>query len=56
MNDELIKKMNHLMYYLTKMAARSSFADFLEDLDITEDEYKEIKAQWAKIGINKTYL
>ena len=56
MNKELTKKMNALMYDLTKMAARDSFTEFLGGLDITAEEYQEIKAEWAKIGINKTYL
>lgn len=37
------EKFGRLMYFLTKLAARDSFVDFLEDLDISEDEYEEIK-------------
>ena len=49
-------KMNNLMYCMTKEAARSSFADFLEELDISEDDYIAIKEEWAKVGITRTYL
>jgi hypothetical protein len=56
MSDNLKKKMNTLMYFLTKEAARVSFVEFLEELDISEDEYSAIKAEWEKIGINKTYV
>ena len=56
MSKEITKKMNDLIYKLTKDAARSSFADYLDDLSITEEEYAEIKKELAKIGITKTYL
>ena len=56
MNDELKAKMNTLMYSLTKEAARSSFVQFIEELGISDDDYEEIKAEWSKIGITKTYV
>lgn len=56
MESELLEKMNNLMYFLVKDAARQSFSEFLEDLDISHDEYEEIKAEWKKIGISKTYI
>ena len=56
MNDELKVKMNSLMYFLVRGAARYSFSEFLEEVGISDDEYKEIKKEWEKIGITKTYL
>ena len=56
MNDELKVKMNNLMYFLGKEAARTSFSEFLEELNITDEDYEEIKKEWAKIGITKTYI
>jgi hypothetical protein len=56
MNEQLKTKMNHLMYSLTKDAAIDSFEEYLEDLDISMDEYQEIKDVWERIGINKTYI
>jgi hypothetical protein len=56
MNEELLKKANMLMYYLTKEAARSSFVEFLEETaDLNGDEWKEIKKELGKIGITKFY-
>lgn len=52
MNEELQKKMQRLMYFLTKNAARESFMDFLEYSDISEEDYQEIKREWKdKLGI-----
>lgn len=52
MDDEIQKKMQTLMYFLTKNAARQSYAEFLEDLNITEEDYEEIKALWKeKLGV-----
>ena len=56
MSEQMIKKMNTLMYYLIKGAASDSFAEFLEGMDISDEEYDQIKAEWAKIGITKTYV
>jgi len=50
------EKMNSLMYSLVKNAARSSFAEFLEGLGISDEDYKAIKEEWAKIGITSTYI
>ena len=49
-------KMNDLMYRMTKDAASYSFKEYLEDLDISESDYLEIKKEWSKIGITKTYI
>lgn len=43
-SEALQKKMQNLMYYLTKEAARTSYREFLEFLDINEDEYIQIKS------------
>ena len=54
--NKLQEKMQSLMYALTKNAARTSYADFLEDLDISDDEYDQIKTIWKeKLGI-KPYV
>lgn len=37
------KKLQRLLYCLTKDAARNSFREYLEYLDITQDEYEQIK-------------
>ena len=56
MDNIRIEKMNSLMYFLVKGAARDSFAEFLEELGIDDDDYAAIKAEWAKIGITSTYI
>lgn len=40
---DINKKMQKLLYRLTKDAAKSSFSEYLEYLDISWDEYKTIK-------------
>jgi len=56
MNEELQKKMQTIMYALTKNAARQSFSEFLEDWDISDEDYDEIKKVWAeKLGV-KPYV
>ena len=56
MNEEIQNKMQDLMYSLTKNAARESYLDFLEYLDITWDEYEMIKEVWKeKLGVEPTY-
>lgn len=40
-----------LMYGLMKEARRNSFMDFLENWEITEEEYDEIK-EWFKDELN----
>ena len=45
MSEELIKEINNLMYDLNKTDARDSFAELLDDLNITDEEYQEIKAE-----------
>ena len=56
MSEELIEKMNTLMYFLVKGAARDSFVDFLDEMGISMEEYDEIKKEWGKIGIKKPYI
>lgn len=46
--------LSKLMYALTKEAARSDFCEFLEDWDISEDEYDLLRAELKDAGI-KTY-
>ena len=51
MSEEIQKKMKSIMYALTKNAAQYSYREFLENLGITEEDYKEIKKEWAdKLG------
>jgi len=56
MEDKLKEKMNTLMYFLTKNAARVCFDEFLEEIGISEDEYEDIKSEFEKFGITKTYI
>ena len=56
MDEELQKKMQLLMYFLTKTAARNSYSEFLNNLDITEEDYVKIKNEWkTKLGV-KPYV
>ncbi|MCK5614643.1 hypothetical protein KAR91_72935 [Candidatus Pacearchaeota archaeon] len=52
MNDELQAKINKLFYALMKQARRDSFVDFLENWDLTEDDYEEIQEYFAGLGLN----
>lgn len=57
MSDELRLKANRLMYRFTKDAARQSFAEYLEDSEVTDEEWDAIKAEFKdKLGIDNTYL
>lgn len=53
MNNE---KFGRLMYALTKLAARSSFVDFLEEWEISEEEYDEISTYLRDKYNVKTYV
>jgi hypothetical protein len=56
MDEQLQQKMQNWLYRLTKQAASWSYAEFLVDLDISEDEYEKIKeALNEKLGI-KPYV
>lgn len=45
------KSLERFMYGLMKEARRHSFMDFLENWDITEEEYEEIE-KFFKEGLN----
>jgi len=45
------KKMYKFIYYLMKEARRNSLMEFLEDREISEEEYKEIE-KWFKKQLN----
>ncbi|CDH25143.1 hypothetical protein [Xenorhabdus bovienii] len=45
------EKLQTLIYFLTKEAARNSYSDFLEGLGISNEEYSEIKAWFSQLGI-----
>ena len=40
-------KLSNFIYYLMKEAKRNSLMEYLEDRDITEEEYQEIE-KWFK--------
>lgn len=41
-------KMQKLMYALTKTAAQRDYSDYLKNLEITENDYDEIKRIWKE--------
>ena len=50
---DINKKMQKLLYRLTKDAAKSSFIEYLVYLDISWDEYKTIKSiQKEKLNVD----
>lgn len=52
MDEALQKKLQTLMYHLTKDAARYSYREFLDSCDISDEEYSQIKAIWKeRLGI-----
>jgi hypothetical protein len=52
MDEILQEKMQKIMYQLTKKAARESYQDFLDSLEITLVDYDRIKEEWKiKLGI-----
>jgi hypothetical protein len=52
MSEDEQKKMQTIMYALTKNAARDSYKDFCEDWGISDDDYRRIKEIWKeKLGI-----
>ena len=56
MNDDLKRKANSFFYSMVKNMARDSFSDELEYCGLTDDDWDEIKAELAKIGITDTYI
>lgn len=56
MNEDLQKKMQTIMYALTKNAAETSYSEFLEEWGVSDEDYNEIKKVWAeKLGV-KPYV
>lgn len=53
MNNE---KFGTFMYFLTKDAAKYSFSEFLEECDISEEEYGEIKKHLESTYNIKLYV
>lgn len=49
MNEELKKKFERLMYQFTKMAARSSFNEFLGYVELDYEEWEEIKEEMIRV-------
>jgi hypothetical protein len=59
MNENQKNAFVALMYAFTKNAARVSFVEFLEDLDITLEEYKLLKkviGEQLGVDTSKFYL
>tara|TARA_R110000824_G_scaffold330463_1_gene517268 strand:- start:51 stop:224 length:174 start_codon:yes stop_codon:yes gene_type:complete len=57
MDAELKKKAETMFYFLTKEAARNSFADFLYNSGVSDDEWQAIKAHITeKTSIEFKYL
>ena len=57
MGAELKKKAETMFYFLTKEAARNSFADFLYGNGVSDAEWKAIKAHITeKTSIEFKYL
>lgn len=56
MNEELKVKFGKLMYNLTKMAARNSFSEFIENVDLDEEEWETIKAELKENYDAKFYV
>ena len=54
--QEIQEKMQTLMYMLTRNTARSSYREFLEDLNISEDDYEKIKHIWKEKLNIKPYV
>ena len=53
MNEE---KFSKLMYWLTKNVAKYDFSEFLEEIEITWEEYCEIRDYLKEKYNVKTYL
>lgn len=56
LTPELGKKMQDWIYCLTKESARTSYKDFLDDLGINDEEYKQIKAMLMESFCIKPYV
>ena len=53
---DIDEKMQRPMFNLTKDAAISSYQEYLDDLDISDEEYEEIKQIWLdRLGV-KPYI
>ena len=56
MDEELKEKANRLFYFMGKECARSSWTEFREECEVTDEEWHEIKEALATIGITSTYI
>lgn len=55
--EEIQVKTGKLMYALTKHAARNSFVEFLEEWNLTIDEYHEIRDNMMEVlKISRPYV
>jgi hypothetical protein len=50
------QKFSSLMYFLTKLAANDSFEEFLEEIDLSQDDYEKIKKYLEEKYQVKTYV
>lgn len=56
MTEEQCKQFSRLMYALTKDAARSSFLEYLAELEISEEDYRAISKYLHKTYSVETYV
>lgn len=52
MDKELTEKINTLFYAFMKEARRSSFMEFLEEWELTHEDYEEIQGYFKSQGLN----
>ncbi|PHM37142.1 hypothetical protein [Xenorhabdus innexi] len=45
------EKLQTLIYFLTKEAARDSFSEFRAEIGISDEEYQEIKNWFKQLGV-----
>ncbi len=53
MKDNLKEKAETVFYFLTKMAARDSFIEFLDECDCTDEEWQQIKQEISFVVTKK---
>lgn len=56
MNKDNKEAFNKMMYAMTKQAAKHSFIEFLEELEITEEQYEDIKKELFDKYETKMYI
>jgi 5-bromo-4-chloroindolyl phosphate hydrolysis protein len=51
-----VKKLETLLYFMTKKASNDSFVDFLENIGLTWEDYVEIREHFKETYGIQTYL